>query len=177
VQKAWSRGRGLLVTVSEGLKNPEGKAIGDTGIKDGFGHIIPGGTAQSLADLIMTKLKLKARAEKPGLLGRVSMALMSGVDQKEALDAGAFAVKSALEGKSGFMAAIEAERQPVYSSRMRLVPLEKVANVEKAFPPEWVNAEGNGLTADFSAYCLPLTGTSAPGYACLQSSRSVHDRL
>jgi len=172
VEKAWSRGRGLLVTVSEGLKDSEGKAYGDAGFTDGFGHTIPGGTAQSLADIIMGNLKLKARSEKPGLLGRVSMVHRSPVDMQEACDAGTFAVKNAVEGRSGFMAAIEAKREPSYSSRLKLVDLEKVANVEKIFPDTWINAEGNGISPEFSDYCLPLIGTEAPGYACLKISNT-----
>jgi 6-phosphofructokinase 1 len=167
VGAAWNKKRGLLVTVSEGLKDENCKAYGDTGIKDGFGHTIPGGTAQSLADLIISELNIKARAEKPGLLGRVSMACVSPVDQREAYEAGAFAVKSAVEGKSGFMAAIEAERRPRYVSRMTLVPLEKVANVEKVFPESWMKGGGLGFTGEFAAYCAPLTGLDTPGYAYL----------
>lgn len=169
VEAAWGKKRGLLVTVSEGLKDPAGKAYGDTGIKDGFGHGIPGGTSQRLADLIITELKLKARAEKPGLLGRVSMAAVSPLDRREAYDAGAFAVKSAVEGTSGCMAAIEAERQGGYRSRITLVPLEKVANVEKVFPLAWLREGKNGVIGDFTAYCLPLIGMDAPEYAYLRN--------
>jgi 6-phosphofructokinase 1 len=168
LEKAWSKGRGVLVTVSEGLKDQNGRAYGDTGVKDGFGHTIPGGTAQSLADIIMGNLNIKARAEKPGLLGRVSMAHCSGVDIKEACDVGAFAIKSAVQGKSGFMVGIEAARKPSYSSRLKLIDLEKVANVEKVFPEEWIHPDGNGVGAEFSGYCFPLIGTEAPEYANLR---------
>jgi 6-phosphofructokinase 1 len=165
VEKAWSKGRGVLVTASEGLKDQTGRSYGDTGIKDGFGHPIPGGTAQGLADMIIGSLKIKARAEKPGLLGRVSIAHRSAIDKKEAYDAGAFAVKSAVQGKSGFMAAIEALRKPSYSSQLRLAELEKVANIEKLFPHEWISPEGNGVNAGFFDYCSGLIGTEVPEYA------------
>jgi 6-phosphofructokinase 1 len=169
VEKAWGKGRGVLVTASEGVKDQNGKAYGDAGFKDGFGHTIAGGTAQSLADLIIEDLKIKARSEKPGLLGRVSMAHRSAVDIKEAYDAGAFAVKSAVQGKSGFMAAIEAVRKPSYSSTLKLADLEKVANIEKLFPDEWINPDGNGVKAEFFDYCVPLIGMEAPEYAVLRS--------
>ena len=39
----------------------------------------------------MAETGLKARSEKPGLLGRTSVALMSQVDQAEAMEAGACA--------------------------------------------------------------------------------------
>jgi 6-phosphofructokinase 1 len=167
VQAAWSKKRGLLVTVSEGIKDENGAAYGDTGIRDGFGHVIAGGAAQGLADLILSELNIKSRSEKPGLLGRVSMACVSAVDQAEAREAGAFAVKSATEGKSGYMVAIEAERNPVYKSKMTLVPLKKVANVEKKIPVNWFRGEGQELTEDFTAYCLPLIDIPIPDYAYL----------
>ena len=31
-----------------------------------------------------------------------------------------------------------------------------MANFEKKFPREWINAEGNNVTQDFVDYCLPL---------------------
>ena len=34
--------------------------------------------------------------------------------------------------------------------------LSDVANTEKKFPKEWINAEGNGVTDAFVDYCLPL---------------------
>ena len=167
VQVAWSKKRGLLVTVSEGIKDENNKLYGDSGIRDGFGHIVPGGAAQRLCDLIISELKIKSRAEKPGLLGRVNMACVSSIDRQEAHNAGAFAVKSAVEGKSGFMVAIEAERQPRYASWMKLVPLEKVANVEKMFPNNWQKEAGQKLSDEFAAYCLPLIDLTVPEYADL----------
>jgi 6-phosphofructokinase 1 len=168
VEKAWSKGRGVLVTASEGLKDQNGISYGDTGLKDGFGHPIPGGTAQGLADLIIGNLNIKARSEKPGLLGRVSMAHRSAIDVREAYDAGVFAVKSAVQEKSGFMVAIDAIRKPSYSSQLRLAALEKVANIEKLFPREWINHGGNGVNSEFFEYCSGLIGTEAPEYANLQ---------
>ncbi|MDR1248843.1 MAG: 6-phosphofructokinase [Treponema sp.] len=169
VEQAWSKGRGVLVTASEGLKDQSGRSYGDTGLKDGFGHTIPGGAAQGLADMITGNLKIKARAEKPGLLGRVSMAHRSAVDIQEAYDAGAFAVKSAVQGKSGFMAAIEATREPSYSSQLQLIDLEKIANIERVFPKDWINPAGNGVNAEFFDYCAGLIGTEAPEYTNLSS--------
>jgi len=167
IEAAWKKKRGVLVAVSEGIKDEKGTPYGDTGIKDGFGHIIAGGAAQAVTDLIIGELNIKSRSEKPGLLGRVSMACVSEVDRKEAYDAGAFAVKNAAEGKTGFMVAITAERSPRYISKMTLVPLEKVANVEQKFPDKWLKGPGLGFTEDFAAYCRPLVDLPMPEYAYL----------
>jgi 6-phosphofructokinase 1 len=167
VKERYNRKRGLLVCVSEGVKNQDGMLYGDTGVRDGFGHVIPGGAAQSLANLILQNTDLKARAEKPGLIGRVSMAHKSIVDHDEAYTAGRFAVRSAALGQSGFMVSIAAERTNGYSSKMELVPLEKVANIEKKFPNEWILPSNNGITEDFHDYCLPLIGATTPRYTTI----------
>ena len=157
VKEKWAKGRGLLVTISEGIHYADGSPVADSGVVDGFGHKVPGGAAQALSDMIMQETGLKSRSEKPGLLGRVSVALMSEIDQKEAEEAGACAVRSAVEGKTGFMVGFESTRNP-YSSKTILIPLEKVANAEKKFPLEWIGEDGASIKPEFKSYCEPLLG-------------------
>lgn len=167
IQQAWSRGRGLLVAVSEGLCGPDGKPLADTGIVDGFGHVIPGGTAQHITEQIITKLGLKSRAEKPGLLGRASIPYVSSVDREEAYAVGAYALEAAVRGESGSMVAIRSERKPAYRSEYFLTPLDQVANVEKTFPLEWIDGQG-GIADAYFDYALPLLGGDLPDYALLR---------
>ncbi len=167
IESAWAKGQGLLVTVSEGLRGLDGKPLADTGIVDGFGHVIPGGTAQHVTDAIIQKLHIKSRAEKPGLLGRAAIPYASPVDREEAYAAGRYAVNAALRGESGYMVSIRAERTPVYSSSMELVPLAEVANAEKTFPLEWVQ-DGNRVADAFFDYALSLIGGELPQYAILR---------
>ena len=167
VERAYAKGKGLLVTVSEGLRGPDGKPLADSGIVDGFGHTVPGGTAQHISDAIMQKLGLKSRAEKPGLLGRASIPYVSPVDRGEAYAVGEYAVKAALSGENGSMVAINAERTPEYRSSLSLVPLEKVANAEKKFPLEWI-VDDNQIADEFFDYALPLMGGGLPQYALLR---------
>ena len=157
VKEKWAKGRGLLVTISEGIHYADGSPVADSGVVDGFGHKVPGGAAQTLSDMIMQETGLKSRSEKPGLLGRVSVGLMSEIDQKEAEEAGACAVRSAVEGKTGFMVGFETTRNP-YSSKTCLIPLENVANAEKKFPLEWIGEDGASIKPAFKAYCEPLLG-------------------
>ena len=167
IEKGYAKGKGLLVTVSEGICGPDGKPLADTGIVDGFGHKIPGGTAQHVTDQIIQRLGLKSRAEKPGLLGRASIPYVSPVDRAEAYAVGRYAMNAALRDESGYMVSIEAVRGPEYSSSMALVPLAKVANVEKKFPLEWI-VDGNGIADAFFDYALPLMGGDFPEYALLR---------
>ena len=157
VKEKFAKGKGLLVTISEGIHYADGSPVADSGVVDGFGHKVPGGAAQALSDMIMRETGLKSRSEKPGLLGRVSVGLMSEVDQREAEEAGACAVRSAVEGKTGFMVGFETTRDP-YASKTILIPLEQVANAEKKFPLEWIGADGASIQPAFRDYCLPLLG-------------------
>lgn len=167
IEREYTKGKGLLVTVSEGICGLDGKPLADTGIVDGFGHVVPGGTAQYLSDRIMQKLGIKSRAEKPGLLGRTSVMYESPVDRQEAYEVGKYAVESALKEESGCMVAIEAVRTPGYSCRLFLTPLVKVANAEKKFPVEWI-VEGNQIADEFFRYADPLMGGNFPDYAFLR---------
>ncbi len=167
IERTYARGKGLLVTVSEGLCGLDGKPLADTGIVDGFGHTVPGGTAQHITDRIIQKLGLKSRAEKPGLLGRASIPYQSSTDRAEAYAVGQYAVEAALKGESGYMVAINAVRTPAYRADLSLVPLAKVANVEKKFPLEWI-ADGNQIADAFFDYAMPLMGERFPEYALLR---------
>ena len=167
IEKAYAKGKGLLVTVSEGICGLDGKPLADTGIVDGFGHTVPGGAAQHITDQIIQKLGLKSRAEKPGLLGRASIPYVSSTDREEAYAVGKFAVESALAGESGCMVAIDAVRTPKYAASLSLAPLDKVANVEKKFPLEWI-VDGNQIAGAFFDYAMPLMGEEFPEYALLR---------
>ncbi len=167
IERAYAKGKGLLVTVSEGICGLDGKPLADTGIVDGFGHKVPGGTAQHITDQIIQKLGLKSRAEKPGLLGRASIPYQSSTDRAEAYAVGRYAVTAALKGESGYMVAIDAVRKLEYSASLSLVPLAKVANVEKKFPLEWI-VDGSQIADAFFDYAMPLMGDAFPEYALLR---------
>lgn len=168
VKEKFAKGKGLLVTISEGIHYADGSPVADSGVVDGFGHKVPGGAAQTLCDMIMAETGLKARSEKPGLLGRVSVALMSPVDQREAEEAGAVAVRSAVEGKTGFMVGFQADRTPAYTCKTCLIPLEDVANAEKKFPLGWIGQDGCSIDKAFIDYCLPLLGKCDTRFAAIR---------
>ncbi len=167
IETEYARGKGLIVTVSEGIVGLDGQPLADTGIVDGFGHKVPGGTAQAITDKIIQQLRLKSRAEKPGLLGRASISYVSEIDRKEAYEVGKAAMEAALRGESGYMVAIDAHRGETYSFDTFLAPLSKVANVEKKFPLEWI-IDGNKIDDRFFDYAMPLMMDKAPQYAHLR---------
>lgn len=65
------------------------------------------------------------------------------------------------------MVAINTVRMPKYSSSLSLVPLDRVANVEKKFPLEWI-VDGNQIDDAFFDYAMPLMGDVFPEYALLR---------
>ena len=168
VKEKFAKGKGLLLTISEVIHYADGSPVADSGVVDGFGHKVPGGAAQTLCDMIMAETGLKARSEKPGLLGRVSVALMSPVDQREAEEAGAVAVRSAVEGKTGFMVGFQVDRAPAYACKTCLIPLEDVANAEKKFPLGWIGQDGCSIDKAFIDYCLPLLGECDTRFAAIR---------
>jgi len=170
VDNLFSKRGGIVVVVSEGLKDENGIPLVSPKHKsdiDGFGHALPGNVSHYLADLVSEKLGIRARSEKPGLLGRVSMALQSEVDRKEAIEVGKFAVRAAVEGKSGFMVGLKRVSNSPYKCELELFPLDEVANVEKKVPKIYINERGNDVKENFIAYCQPLVG-SLPEYIRLE---------
>ncbi len=166
IEKAYAKGHGCLVTVSEGLCGLDGNPLADSGIVDGFGHKVPGGVGDFISRQIMEKVGLKSRAEKPGLIGRTSIAYQSEIDRSEAYAVGKKAVEAASEGKTGFMVSIEADRSKGFTFGLGLVPLADVANVEKKFPLEWIEGT-NRISDEFFKYSNPLIG-EIPDYAILR---------
>ena len=121
-----------------------------------------GDVSAHLSQLVTKKLGYKSRSEKPGLLGRASMALASPVDQAEAQLAGEEAVRAAIAGESGKMVAFVRESTEPYRVSTTLVDVHEVMMHEKVLPKEYINAEGNGVTEAFVEWCRPLIGAEIP---------------
>lgn len=160
-----------LIACCEGLRDENGDYLTasqrslDT---DRFGHRQLGGVGETLCGIIAEGLKIKARADKPGTIQRVSALLASPVDVEEAYATGAQAVRHAVEGKSGWMVTLEREPGAEYMCKTGIVSLEEVANREKKVPREFINAEGTGVTGAFLEYVTPLIGGPLPEYARLE---------
>ncbi|NLB50008.1 MAG: 6-phosphofructokinase [Clostridiaceae bacterium] len=149
----------VLISVSEGIMNRDGQLVAEqlsTLATDAFGHKQLGGTAALLADLVAEELDVKVRGIEFSLLQRAAAHCASGVDIEEAVLAGRTGVRAAIDGASGVMMGYARPDQGPYRCDIIHIPLEEVANREKRVPLDWINAEGNGVTADFIDYALPL---------------------
>ena len=54
------------------------------------------------------------------------------------------------------MVGFACDRTNGYKCEAKLFDLADVANFEKKFPREWINAAGNGIEQGFIDYALPL---------------------
>ena len=150
------------IVVSEVLRDATGKPIGQSGEHSTGRAAQFGGVSFYLADLITQKMGYRARAEKPGLLGRASIALQSEVDVKEAILVGVEAVQAITQGQTGKMVALQRQAVPTYQIETVLVPLEEVMLIEKKLPVLFINETNNGVTPAFIQWCKPLIGSDLP---------------
>lgn len=152
---------GIVVVASEGLVDKEGKLIVKPIFQVGRATYF-GDVSAHLANLVIQKLGYKARGEKPGLLGRASIALQSSVDLEEAVLAGAKAFEAAMAGSSGQMVAFKRIENSDYQIETFLVDIEEVMLYERTMPKEFINENGNGVTQAFIDWCQPLIGPDLP---------------
>ena len=157
VQKLIEEKRGVVVVASEGLKDKDGKPIVEPVFQVGRATYF-GDVSAHLANLVIKRLGYKARSEKPGLLGRASIALSSDVDRAEAILAGEEAVRAACAGESGKMVGFIRESAGPYKVRTTLIDVHDVMLVEKKMPDAYINEAGNGVTQAFLDWCAPLIG-------------------
>ena len=157
IKRLLTQKKGIVVVVSEGLKDKEGNPVVPPVFKTERA-IYFGDVSSHLANLVVKRLGYKARGEKPGLLGRASIPLQSRVDREEARLAGELACKAVLGGEGGKMVAFKRVSDTPYTMEPFLVDIDQVMLVEKTMPAEFINAEGNGVTESFKEWCRPLLG-------------------
>ena len=157
------KGSGVVV-VSEGLHTDDGTPMAPPLMTVGRATYF-GDVSAHLARLVIERLGYKARSEKPGLLGRASIAWQSDVDREEAVACGREAVRAALEGDSGKMVGIERVSTEPYEARLARIPIEQVMLEERTLPDEYVNERGNGVTDAYRDWLRPLLGAPLRRFA------------
>lgn len=163
VKKLYDELGGVVVVVSEGLKNKNGESIVPPIFKSDRA-VYYGDVSSHLANLVVKNLGIKARNEKPGLSGRASIALQSKIDRDEAVLVGDEAVKAVLAQKTGVMVAINREEGVAYQISTSLVPIEEVMLHERILPDKYINERGNDVTEEFTNWLKPLIGDPVAPY-------------
>jgi ATP-dependent phosphofructokinase / diphosphate-dependent phosphofructokinase len=153
------------IVVSEGVKNPEGKFLADAGLRDAFGHAQLGGVAPVIAQLIKSKLNYKYHWAVADYLQRAARHIASKVDVEQAYALGKSAVQLALTDHNSVMPTIVRVSNKPYKWKIGVAPLDKVANVEKMLPRDYITADGFHITEKGRRYLLPLIkGEDYPPY-------------
>jgi len=153
------------IVASEGLRLPSGEFLSEAGTKDAFGHAQLGGLAPLLAQLVGDKLKYKYHYAIADYLMRAARHIASKTDVEQSYAVGKAAVELALAGKSGVMVTIERKADSPYVWTTGSAPLDKVANVERKMPRDYISPDGFHITDKCRRYLSPLIqGEDYPPY-------------
>ena len=153
------------VVVSEGVRNAEGKFLADAGTRDAFGHAQLGGVGPVVAQFVKDKLGYKYHWAVADYLQRSARHIASKVDVEQAYAVGKAAVELALKGHNSVMPTIVRTSNRPYRWKIGVAPLEKVANVEKMLPRDYITPDGFHITAKGRRYLAPLIkGEDYPPY-------------
>jgi ATP-dependent phosphofructokinase / diphosphate-dependent phosphofructokinase len=148
-----------IIVVGEGIKNKEGEEIGaDMARLDAFGHPVLAGAADKIKEYIQAKLNTKTRTVLLGYAQRAAAHFSSLTDIHNAFACGETAVRTAVDGQSGFMVKIVRHIQPEGPVKWGtgIQPLSEVANVEHFIPRDWISEDGCMPNEKFVEYARPL---------------------
>ncbi len=149
----------LLVAVSEGIKFPDGRYVGEGlgGRKvDAFGHVALSGAGKVLEELVKEKVGCKVRSIELNLPQRCAAHIASATDISESVGVGCAAVKFAIDGKTGIMATIDRVDGEEYSVSFGAANIADIANAVKTVPDEYINESADGITVAGINYLKPL---------------------
>ncbi|MCU1294828.1 MAG: diphosphate--fructose-6-phosphate 1-phosphotransferase [Bryobacterales bacterium] len=155
VEGVFSRLNRCVVAVCEGQLDETGEPFG-ADVRSGSRGSLAMNVGHRLAMLVSEHLKLRARSEKPGLIGRASSLTISPVDWNEACLCGSHAVTAAVQGAGNQMISLVREPGTEYRVTPGLVALDEVAYVEREVPPEWRSE--NDILPPFFEYAIPFVG-------------------
>jgi 6-phosphofructokinase len=168
----------VIVVAAETIHDEQGQALGASGRvgTDAFHHPLLSGAAQYLVELVIERLKLRARFDKPGDLQRMASFAVSITDRDEAYLVGKMGTKALLDGESDKMITLVRHNDPGYHCTTVLVELAQVANVQRLLPDEYLDESKTMVTQAFYDYALPLIGDPIPDYARVEMIRIQRQR-
>ena len=159
---------GVVGVASEGLRKADGEPIVEPIFQVGRA-VYYGDVSAHLANLVIRKLGIKARSEKPGIAGRASAAYQSRIDREEAVEAGSTAVRAAVEGKNGVMVGFRRLPGAEYRTETILIPIEEGLLHERTMPREFIAENGHDVTRAFIDWCRPLLGEPVRKYVTFKN--------
>ena len=167
----------VIIIAAETIRDENGQQLGASGQvgTDAFHHPLLSGAAQHLVELVIQRLKLRARFDKPGDLQRMASFAVSRTDREEAYLVGKMGINALLDGESDKMITLVRHTEPAYHCTTGLVEAARVANVQRLLPAQYLDESKTMVTQAFYDYALPLIGDPLPGYARLEKIRIQRD--
>jgi 6-phosphofructokinase len=147
-----------VVVVSEGARYGDGTPVFEQRMasqNDPLNRPLIGGVAQYLSGVVAENLGIRCRSEKPGLIGRACMALVSAQDQADAELVGREGVRALVAGETDKMVSLLPLGEP---ARFELVPLHAAAVGHRAIPAKWLSDGPLAVNDSFREYVRPLVG-------------------
>lgn len=150
IQATIERRGACSVVISEGVRNPKGRPfLAETVQADSVGR--------RLAEFIGESIGYPAYVYEAGRLPFHAVRLASGTDLKEAYEMGRDAVRSAINGQSGFMLKLKRESTSPYKCTNSLVLLEEVVQARyNRLPLEQLDLARLQPTEGLCQLLLPL---------------------
>ena len=152
-------GAGFASGASLALRNGSGPAVTVSNVSVVSSSMI---TAEQAVVNHLNRTGIRARGAARGQVSgtdqRDTMIYASTVDLDEAYKIGQNAVVIAREHGSGYMSTLLRRPGIIYNVDFDKVPLEAVANSERAFPGHWIADSRIDVTDAFMRYARPLIG-------------------
>ncbi len=161
IEELFKKKQTVVIAISEGVTDEKGtlyysELLSSTMGEDAFGHKILSGAGRHLTDYLSHELNCKVRLIELSTLQRCGAHIASKTDIDEAFQVGGAAIKAAFEGHTGCMIVLKRVSQEPYMCVCETADVNKIANIEKRVPRQWINKEGNYVTKDFVDYVRPL---------------------
>jgi len=159
VKNMVSERQNIVIAVSEGIKDKNGKYIADQSEifkEDLFGHSQLGGVGKALETLIKNKFGIKVRSIELNTPQRCAAHMTSKTDIEESFLIGSKAVEAALGGESGKMMCYKRISDNPYKIEIHCEDIDSIANSEKKIPKEYITSNGSDVTRELVDYIYPL---------------------
>jgi len=168
VEKLLEEKNHAFVVISEGIRTADGKYICDMIsdlTADAFGHRQLGGAGKILGELAKQKFNVKVRSIELNTPQRCASHILSKTDIDEAYNLGYRGVEATLSGRTGVVVIMKRKSDCPYEIEYEVADVNKIANVVKKVPDNYINDEGNYVTEEFIKYVKPLVeGEIIPEY-------------
>lgn len=160
VKSIVSKGRSMVIAVSEGIRVMDGRYVFELSDHVEFvdAFMVTSSSQVLLSSLqirIGSELGIKTRAIELSTLQRCASHMSSRTDITEAYNVGGAAVKAAFEGESGKVVVLKRVSDDPYMCITETHDVHQIANIEKKVPLEWIT-EDDFVTDDLIHYIRPL---------------------